>query len=370
MRQLHKMNIAFRVDLSSDIGTGHFSRCLTIANALKNSGAYIKFICRYIDDSSAHILKESGIDLAVISLKDRDPHFFSASNLRHSSWLGDSQESDANLTLQVLSGGKWDCIFVDHYAIDSTWEDVIQRVCRKIFVIDDLADRVHSCDYLLDQNYYENMHSRYVGKVPKRCMLFLGPNFLQLRPEFHNYKPLALVRSGNVKNILVFFGGTDPENYTLKALQAIAQLGVNIKVNVIVGASNLNHRSISDYCKNFGFQFNCQVTDMARLMVEADISIGALGATTWERCYLGLPTIVSPIANNQIEALAALIEKGLVIPMGDIRIMSVPDLAIRIGLILGEKLNIRNVSENCLNFFPANSNNNLINLLINDLKYK
>jgi UDP-2,4-diacetamido-2,4,6-trideoxy-beta-L-altropyranose hydrolase len=219
--------------------------------------------------------------------------------LAHSSWLGTSQTQDAQATVKALDGQPWDWIIVDHYALDERWERTVRANCKKLMVIDDLADRQHDCDVLLDQNFYSDMQSRYNGKVPVQCQLLLGPRYALLREEFRTLREQINVRAGDVKKILVFFGGVDADNHTNLAIQALAELNVTQSVDIVIGAQHPNREQIKQACIANGFICHIQTTRIAELMADADLAIGGGGTATWERCCLGLPTISFCLAENQ-----------------------------------------------------------------------
>lgn len=233
-------------------------------------------------------------------------------DLAHAEWLETSQEADAQESLDTLSSQSWDWLVVDHYALDIRWESALRQIARKIMVIDDLADRQHDCDILIDQNVYLDMNSRYAGKVPAHCQLLLGPRFVLLRDEFRQLHEKVRFRQGPVERILVFFGGVDADNYTGVALGALVEIGIeNIHVDVVIGAQHPFREAIETTCLRHHFSFHVQTGRMAELMAAADLAIGAGGTATWERCCLGLPAIAISTADNQRHQLADAAAMGL-----------------------------------------------------------
>jgi UDP-2,4-diacetamido-2,4,6-trideoxy-beta-L-altropyranose hydrolase len=303
------MNIAFRVDASALIATGHFMRCLTLADALKQRGAQIRFVSRQLPEHLMRILNEKGhrfvrIDRAMRHEMDRD--------LLHAHWLGTSQMQDAEDTIEALSDLSWDWLVVDHYALDEQWETLLRESAKKIAVIDDIADRTHDCDLLLDQNFYLEADRRYLGKVPAHCQLLLGPRYALLREEFRLVRERVQARDGAVSRILIFFGGIDNGNYTSRAIDAIVALGIaGVRVDVVVGMHHPNREQIVSACLRHGFVCHVQTPRMVELIAAADLAIGAGGTVTWERCCLGLPTLAISVAENQSEQIAAAACEGL-----------------------------------------------------------
>lgn len=297
-------HIAFRTDATSQIGTGHFMRCLTLADALKRQGATIRFVSRNLPAHLGEMLKAKGMGFVALP---NEVGGEACIDLAHSQWLGASQAQDAHATVQALADKRWDWIVVDHYALDARWESAVRASTKKMLVIDDIADRRHDCDVLLDQNFYADMHSRYDGKVPAHCVQLLGPRYALLRDEFKQLRAQVKPRSGEVKKILVFFGGVDADNYTGLALEALARLtNKAIKIDVVIGAQHPYREQIQQTCNAQGYACHVQTSRMAELMAEADLAIGAGGSATWERCCLGLPALLVALAENQVDITKAL----------------------------------------------------------------
>lgn len=302
-------NITFRVDASSQIGTGHFMRCLTLADGLKQRGAHIRFISRHLPEYLRDMLAAKGHEFALIESAQNDAPM---DELAHAHWLGVSQAQDAMDSIRVLSGGPWDWLIVDHYALDARWESALRQTAKNILVIDDIADRQHDCDVLLDQNFYVDMDIRYTGKIPAYCQLLLGPHYALLRDEFKRLHKQIKPRSGPVKRMLVFFGGVDADNYTGRAIDALSGIDISgFHVDVVIGAQHPCRVQIEAECAQRGFSCHVQTSRMAELMAAADLAIGAGGIATWERCCLGLPTFAICVANNQQEQIAGAASEGL-----------------------------------------------------------
>lgn len=303
-------NIAFRTDATSQIGTGHFMRCLTLADELIQCGAHIRFVSRELPAYLRDMLAAKGIELASLE-SEVSPSFIA--DLAHSYWLGCSQAQDAQATIQALSDQHWDWIVVDHYALDACWERALRASTKQIMVIDDIADRQHDCDMLLDQNLYVDMQTRYTGKVPSHCQLLLGPRYALLRDEFRQLHEQTKPRTGRIKRVLVFFGGVDADNYTSHAIEALSEIGMSgLHVDVVIGAQHPCREQIKAACAQHGFVCHVQTDKMAELMAAADLAIGAGGSATWERCCLGLPCVVGAVAQNQVLAAKHLFALGAI----------------------------------------------------------
>lgn len=316
------MRIAFRTDSSRRIGTGHLMRCLTLADELARRGHDILFICRELEGNVNALVHDRGHRLELLPaplvsgtamVEEKTP--------AHAAWLGVSQATDAEQTAAALdhaSAGKLDWLVVDHYALDTRWERQLRNRCVRLMVIDDLADRPHVCDLLLDQNLYPDIEMRYQGPVPDTCRTLLGPRFALLRPEFAQLRRDLRTRTGKVQRILVFFGGVDAENVTLKALEALSLVAdPRIRVDVVIGQSNPHQEQLRRYCEDRPeFCLHVQTEHIAELMAAADLAIGGSGIATWERCFLGLPALVVSFAANQIGVARAVADSGAQVNLG------------------------------------------------------
>jgi UDP-2,4-diacetamido-2,4,6-trideoxy-beta-L-altropyranose hydrolase len=302
--------IAFRTDASNQIGTGHFMRCLTLADSLKQRGAHIRFVSCKLPTYLCDMLKAKGIELAQL---DCNVGALPPDELMHANWLETSQVQDAQAAILALSDQSWDWVVVDHYALDARWEGFLRKSTKQIMVIDDIADRQHDCDVLLDQNLCADMHTRYIGKVPAHCQLLLGPRFALLRDEFRRLREQVKPRTREVKRILVFFGGVDLDNYTGLAVDALVEAAVKrLHVDVVIGTQHPFREQIEMTCALYGFICHVQTSRMAELMAAADLAIGAGGSASWERCCMGLPCIVGAVAQNQVQAAKELSVIGAV----------------------------------------------------------
>jgi UDP-2,4-diacetamido-2,4,6-trideoxy-beta-L-altropyranose hydrolase len=324
------MNIFFRVDASDRIGTGHVMRCLTLAKELARHGARISFICRSFYSNMCEKLQSEGCTVHCLpcTLDIRNSHDETRSE--YADWLGSSWQVDAEQTAAILKreSSQVDWLIVDHYAIDYKWEKSLRPYVNKIMIIDDLADRRHECDLLLDQNFNQEMLLRYKEYVDTKCVTLLGPAYALLRPMFAEERKRAKIVGSKIRRIHVFFGGVDLTNLTAKSLEAIRQLSYkDIYVDVIVGKTNPYKNQIEGICsKNPNIKFYCQVESIAKLMAKADLALGAAGTTTWERCCLGLGTLLISVAKNQVNIAKAADRAGIAKYLGDSKEISTEDI--------------------------------------------
>lgn len=299
------MQIVFRVDSALQIGSGHLMRCLTLATGLREKGATCVFICRSHPNNLNSLVRQKGFTVYELP-QGTEP--------TSSEDLGVPPEVDAQQTQAILEKlAQVDWLVVDHYGIEANWEKVMRPWTKKIFVIDDLANRIHDCDVLLDQNY-TLQQNRYSGLVPPNCSVLLGSQYALLRPEFIAARE-KLEREGHLpfdpRKVLVFFGGADPGNYTTKALEILRSIG-DFAPEVVIGRGCPHREEVVAQMKYFpDGHLHVQTDKMAEIMLRCSWYFGAVGSVTWERMCLGLTGIVLPITDNQIELSEALHQEGL-----------------------------------------------------------
>lgn len=305
-RSLKGKSVVIRVDASAEIGSGHLMRCLTLADELRRAGADVVFVSRLHDGNLVEMVIRRSFP--VIGL--RRPGEFPG-------LLGVSQEEDAEETIAELAGRSVDLVLVDHYSIDEAWENRLSATGAKIAVIDDLADRRHRCGLLVDQNLHEHALERYGRQVPAGCVLLLGPTYALLREEFGVQRRLASPKKDGLRKALVFYGGMDATGESEVALAGLAAFDSKLSVDLVVGPGNRRKDSLRELCAlNPEIRFHCDIDYMAKLMADADLCLGAAGTTTWERCALGLPALVTIVAPNQVESAGEGERAGVQIVLG------------------------------------------------------
>jgi UDP-2,4-diacetamido-2,4,6-trideoxy-beta-L-altropyranose hydrolase len=311
--------IVFRVDSSLEMGSGHVMRCLTLAMALQQIGAAIHFICRDLPGNLMDMIRQQGFYVHALGAKlTNDLAFIKDSDLKHASWLGVSQQQDAEESAAILQALRPTWLIVDHYALDYRWQKQIKNYTNDLMVIDDLADRMHDCDVLLDQTYARKPDS-YQGLVPVHCKLLLGTNYALLREEFLQWRPFSLQRRDKpaLKQVLVTLGGVDKDNMTSKVIDALEQSSrlQSAHIDIVMGKSSPHLEVIKHQVakSHLDISIKTNVTNMAELMAHSDFCIGAAGTTTWERCCLGLPSVLLVLADNQQTIATTLGNVGVVL---------------------------------------------------------
>ncbi|WP_444677800.1 UDP-2,4-diacetamido-2,4,6-trideoxy-beta-L-altropyranose hydrolase [Halomonas sp. E19] len=321
--------VAFRADASLEIGSGHVMRCLTLANALQAQGAQCHFLCREHPGHLCEMIEARGFmvhrlpqeknetETGIIPSSEPEP--------AHATWLGASWAQDAAASGAILPELAPAWLVVDHYALDHRWETAVlnylPRSATRLLVIDDLADRRHIANLLLDQNLGRNAED-YRGLVPETCQVLAGPRYALLRPEFCEWREASLSRRAQepgLKRLLINLGGMDKDNVTGQVLDALTNCDLphDLQISVVMGATAPWRETVTAQAKAMPWSTEVvvNVSDMARRIAEADLAIGAAGSTSWERCCLGLPTLMVVLADNQREIADALAAKGAALPL-------------------------------------------------------
>jgi UDP-2,4-diacetamido-2,4,6-trideoxy-beta-L-altropyranose hydrolase len=284
--------VLIRADASIAIGSGHIARCLTLANVLRKDGAEVVFACRRLPGHLLARLRDQGY--VAHGLPER--------------YAGESGEGDIEafipwqadidaLADALPDDARFDWLIVDHYGIDAHWERAARPFAKHFMAVDDLANRAHAVDILLDQNYSaQALEHPYAHWVDADCRTFLGPRFALLRDEF---QCPAIVIKPQVKRVLVNFGGFDAAGQVHATMLALQSFD-DVQVDFVAGLHNPHWQAMSALAAQHpNWRLHTLVSDFFSLMQQADLFIGAGGGTTWERAALGLPTICISVANNQ-----------------------------------------------------------------------
>lgn len=301
------MQVTFRADASSRIGGGHVMRCLALADALAERGARCSFVSAWMLPAleatiAAHGHRHLGILEPAPAPSGPD---WEAAGLDAM-----AQRRDAERTLTAQSAPDW--AVVDHYWLGTPWEAQLRARQVRVLAIDDLQ-REHACDLLLDQTAGRSS-DEYRGRVPADATVLAGSAYALLRPEFRMLRPHALERrraGGPVQRLLVSLGLSDVGRITADVLDALTALDLQCAIDVVVGAEAASRGHVEAVAKRDSrIAVHVDPGELARLIAQADIGIGAPGSSSLERCCLGLPSINLPLAENQRELGRRLAEMG------------------------------------------------------------
>ena len=290
-------------------------RCLTLALALRRTGHVCFFVMRNLQGNLGTTVEGLGFAVRMIVesyIESSDSKTTQSSN----HFVIDDWKRDAENTLLAYGHTIWDWIVVDHYGIDSRWESIVSRSCDAVLCIDDLANRTHMCSVLVDPTIDRVAADYTQWLLTTKTSVQCGTSFAFIRDEFHNYIDKSYQRrlAPQIRNVMISLGGSDPNNITTQILKSLIVNGIpdNCEVNVVVGNSSRWYLDVVEVCRDIRCKCNVlrNVTDMADLMSRADIAIGAGGGTAWERCYMGLPSLVVNLASNQNDIVDGIVRHG------------------------------------------------------------
>jgi UDP-2,4-diacetamido-2,4,6-trideoxy-beta-L-altropyranose hydrolase len=316
------MMIVFRVDASIKIGTGHVIRDLTLAEKLSKRGAKCNFISRAHPGHLIDLIRARGFQVHELPQADSkvtidlEPKAGDQTcDDQNTDWLGTTQAEDSVQCSHILSTLQPDWLVVDHYSIGVEWEARLRSLCNHIMVIDDLANRRHACDLLIDQTFGRSI-ADYLKHVDIKCRLLCGSGFALIRDDFIRLRPYSLSRRKvpKLKRILISMGGVDQNNATGTVLNRLGSICKNVDVEfvVVMGSTAPWIGEVREQASRLRNKTTvlAGVENMAELMAEADLAVGAAGTTAWERCCLGLPSIIVTLASNQKTVAKSLHEAG------------------------------------------------------------
>jgi len=308
------VRVAVRVDASRTLGSGHVMRCLALAAVLRKRGVALHFFCADLPGHLGDRVQSQGHGLTLLP-----------------AGLDAGQDAEASLAalLAASDGTRFDWLLVDHYALGAAWQRQLRPACTRLAVVDDMADRPHAADLLLDQNL-GRQPGDYAALLPAAAVRLTGPAFALLRPEFAAARAASLARRGDgrLRHLLISMGGADPQQATLRVLQALqhapiqgpdqAPLPAEVSITVVLGAQADTLAAVQALLPALPWrsQLLCDVRDMAPLLQAADLAIGAAGGSAWERCCLGLPSLLLVLADNQRPGTQALVVAGAALALG------------------------------------------------------
>ncbi|HWW55891.1 MAG TPA: UDP-2,4-diacetamido-2,4,6-trideoxy-beta-L-altropyranose hydrolase [Sphingopyxis sp.] len=298
------MQIIVRADASPGIGIGHVRRCLTLARALREYGANVRFAIHDWGADLTPLLGEFANGALLL------PSPCPAQNANPASWLPHGQAYDVQELQTALDGDRPDWIIVDHYALDAEWHDLARRElgCR-ILAIDDLADRPLRADLVVDPNWDRDHRAKYRDIIGDAELLG-GPRYALIDPRYAIGGPRE--QSDDVASIGIFMGGTDPAHATIPVLQALRATGFSGEIGIVTSSLNPDIALIRAAANSDGHTVvDVDLPDLTEFFRRHDLFILAAGGTTWERMASAAPAIAVVTAENQRDIAIQLAEEGL-----------------------------------------------------------
>lgn len=327
------MKLAFRVDASQAIGTGHLRRCLALAHALRDLGAEVRFVMRDLGLDTTPLVDEAGFQCLMLAKPGSEPV---VSGIAHADWAGVSEAVDAADTVAALAGWHPAWVIVDHYAFAADWHAAVRSglECR-IAAIDDLADRALDIDLLIDHNYDADHRAKYAGRIGAGASVLGGSRFALLAAAFADAP--RYVPHDEVLSIGIFMGGVDRDNVSSLALKAIAESGFEGDVEIVATSANPNLDALRAAAADRpGTALTIDLPDLAAFFARHDLQIGAGGGASWERCCIGVPTLLLLLAENQRAVVPALAAEGVAVTPMPLGTLDAAAIAEAIGALIAD----------------------------------
>ncbi|MBK16592.1 MAG: UDP-2,4-diacetamido-2,4,6-trideoxy-beta-L-altropyranose hydrolase [Prochlorococcus sp. SP3034] len=343
------MSVVFRVDSSNEIGGGHLTRCINIANQLKKKNINSFFILRDLQ----------GADVNSIEYYDHRYKLIKNSI---------DYIDDAKQTIEIIKEEsiKADSIIVDNYEIDNKWENLLKTKTKKLIVIDDLANKNHNCHILVNQ-VYDSKPNLYDGLINNSCQLFLGSKYIFLRPEFNilRKKSNKICDFSKITDIHIFFSSNDKQGLTIKYSVLLLKNFPELKLHISVGNYFVHLKELKDLAlkyKNISWiQNNLNIEEQ---MAKCQIAIGTPGMTTWERACLGIPSIQLGTKDFQDNVLRKLSSNGICKWLGNEKYISEEFFIKTCKEFFRNKQRLKEMREICLKAIDGKGLERVINLIL------
>ncbi len=343
------LSFLFRTDASNSIGSGHVSRSLTIARALRERGHEVQFACREIPGNLIEWIESAKFKVFRLPVGESEIERnvgSSAEWFKSYNWRADSEATKAVFA--------HDYIWLDHYGLDYRWQEALGPESIHL-VVDDLANRRFSCCLLVNQNSSMPAPGDYTDLVSRQCKVFLGPSYNLFLGDDKFLRTRKSVKIRNqVERVLCFFGGADPSHLTLQFVKFLASNEINFKITVVCGAMNSDAQAIKELCNlNSQIEFSGPVPDMALLMAKHDLAVGSSGVNAWERAFLALPSLVVQISDNQMEITRGIVDKGAGIYCGSSSSVSWEEVLQHIARLQKNRDELTMLSSNSYSIWPV-----------------
>ena len=339
--------ILFRVDASNVLGAGHIVRCLTLAIALRSKGHIVEFACRKQPGDLIRRVERNHFKVHRMGVGEPRQQINHNECRQSFGQVGTpdtyalQQETDSLDVLEIIKQLHPDWLIVDNYQLGFEWESALREYVARIMVIDDLDSRSHNCDLFLDQNFRLGNQACIQKRLPEKCRVMLGPSYALLQSEYPELRKHIRRRNGPIRNIFVSFGGSDIDNLSSLVVDSFHSLELkDIALDVAVGPNYLYKESITKkkYPNTISVHHGKQ--SLANFIAHADIGIGTAGTTVWERCCLGLPSLVISIADNQHSTARDLDRSGFIKWIGTAQTLDPDSLAEHIRAFVLDGFNI------------------------------
>lgn len=284
-----------RTHARSDMGIGHLVRMTHLAQALLEQGCEVRFVVDVRNPDIVPFVKHFPVE-----------YLYTESTL-----VDFDERNDATRFVTLLDPFPVDMVILDSYLLGVEWENVVVGTGYTLTVIDDLGNRRHNCDYLVDQRWCGPVETpkRYAGLVPDRCQRMLGPDYCMLGSQYRQKKS----GSGPSEFTVMFSLGGGGDLSILAGLirELLKDSELNIRLMPVLGPLSKNKDHIFSIAENDprvypvdspGSLYDCYL--------EASLYVGALGTSLYELAAMALPALTFSYAQNQENEIVNLEDLG------------------------------------------------------------
>lgn len=286
------LKLLIRADGSARMGTGHVMRCLSLAQGWRRAGGEAGFVLAEATPALEQRLQDEGINITRLDAP-----------------AGSAADAAETARLARGRGAEW--VVADGYHFDAAFQQAIKAAGLQLLVVDDFGRAGPYCaDYILNQNFHA-MAELYTRRAP-HTRLLLGTRYALLRQQFDDWRGWNREFPAVARKVLVTLGGSDPDNVTGQVVEALAQIS-GLEVKVLIGGSNPHREQLQSKIQNAKskISFAVDAPNMPELMAWADTAIVAGGTTCWELAFMGLPSLLLLVADNQRDVVQSLCATGV-----------------------------------------------------------
>jgi len=357
--------VIVRADGGLKLGHGHVRRCLNVAKFLRDEGFYVVFVLRDSDSGLLSLVRHSRFEIIELSARsDPGVHAF-VSDVGEKEFTGMVQDAEktAQMVACHLPGRSVSWVITDHLCIRSPWQAAFRALTQcRVLAIDGQANYAHDADILIDPQLSDAPLEKWQTLIPDNCRIFSGPAYIPLSGPFTAARNTAAVRSHPISRILICFGGSEIQSVVVRTVRLVSdwlalryQRGITVDV-VIPETAPCRDEVVQGFGRHPQLTVHSGIDDLAQLMLGASLAIGGGGIMMWERCLLGLPAIVVPLAPNQADPIRKIAEKGGVLALRSLDQTYEQDLRVALDEIADDPAVLETLSNNAfavMNGWPA-----------------
>jgi UDP-2,4-diacetamido-2,4,6-trideoxy-beta-L-altropyranose hydrolase len=300
------MRLLIRAD-STGMGIGHVMRCIALGQAWRDAGGRVDFVTRCKNEKLLNRLRKEEFEIWHVG-----------------------GESEWDLFRVLTEPVQYTALILDGYDFDSEYQKRARSYFRPLLVVDDLANLpFYSADVVLNQNVHA-VELSYCHDPDTR--LLLGTRWALIRREFLKWQNWQRQIPPIARRVLVTMGGSDPINFTQKVIDAIRYSGLakELEVRVVAGAGSVHVNKLMEQASET-IQICSNVSDMALMMAWADMVVSGAGSTCLEAAFMGLPSLVVILADNQRQIAETLDRSAIAINLGRQEDLTSQSLAVSIA---------------------------------------